>query len=55
MLPHFACECKTLQVVVHKKDDQKVPALYKNLPTPLLENDNEWCWHGERLGWPLSV
>lgn len=37
-----------MQVIVHKKDNKRVPALYKNLPTPFLENDNEWCWHGER-------
>ena len=35
-----------LKVLVHKKADPKVPALYKDLPTPLLENANEWCWHG---------
>lgn len=35
-----------LKAIVHKANNPAVPALYKNLPTPVLENANEWCWHG---------
>lgn len=36
-----------LKVIVHKRAvvERDTP-LYANLPTPLLENNNEWCWHG---------
>ncbi|KAL6756670.1 hypothetical protein V8C86DRAFT_3136431 [Haematococcus lacustris] len=35
-----------LRVTVLKANDSTISPLYKNLPTPLLENSNEWCFHG---------
>ncbi|KAL6760783.1 hypothetical protein V8C86DRAFT_1040010 [Haematococcus lacustris] len=35
-----------LRVTVIKANDPTISPLYKNLPTPLLENANEWCFHG---------
>ncbi|GFH14732.1 AraC family transcriptional regulator, partial [Haematococcus lacustris] len=35
-----------LRVTVLKANDSTISPLYKNLITPLLENSNEWCFHG---------